>query len=208
MSAADEFRNARELLIAHREDADAARAAFRWPRPEEFNWVDDWFDPFASGNNAIALKVVREGKPEITTFAEMAERSKRVARWLRDAGAERGDRMLVMLTNVTPLWETVLAAIRLGVVVIPATPQLTPRDLEDRAGRGSVKHIVTDAEGAAKLTDRSCVKIKLSTEPAEGFEAFDLAREAKAELDPVKTRGDDPLLLYFTSGTTAKPTHV
>jgi len=192
-------------LIANREDAEAARAGFRWPRPEHFNWVNDWFDPLATGNTDAALRVVREGGVEATSFGEMAERSKRVARWLRDAGAERGDRMLVMLTNVTPLWETMLAAIRLGVVVIPATPQLTPRDLDDRITRGNVKHIVTDGEGAAKLTDPSRVKIKLATDAIAGFEPFDLARSAPAELEPVATRADDPMLLYFTSGTTAKP---
>ncbi|MEO8842771.1 MAG: AMP-binding protein [Kofleriaceae bacterium] len=205
MSSADEFREARDFLIAKREDADAARAGFRWPRLELFNWVNDWFDPFAIGNKSAALRVVRDGGVETTSFAEMAERSTRVARWLRDAGAERGDRMLVMLTNVTPLWETMLAAIRLGLVVIPATPQLTPRDLDDRLTRGNVKHIVTDAEGAAKLTDHSRVQIKLATEAAAGFEAFDVARAAPAELEPVATRADDPMLLYFTSGTTAKP---
>ena len=178
---------------------------FAWPRPEHFNWVNDWFEPFATGNNTAALRVVREGSVETTSFAEMAERSKRVARWLHDAGAQRGDRMLVMLTNVTPLWETMLAAIRLGLVVIPATPQLTPRDLDDRITRGNVVHIVTDAEGAGKLTDPSRVKIKLATEAAPGFEAFATARAAPAELEPVATRADEPMLLYFTSGTTAKP---
>ncbi|HEY0252501.1 MAG TPA: AMP-binding protein [Kofleriaceae bacterium] len=172
MSAADEFRHARQVLIDHREDLFAARAAFRWPQLETFNWVNDWFDPYAANNARTALAVVRESGVEKTSFAEMAERSKRVARWLRDAGAERGDRVLVMLTNVTPLWETMLAAIRLGLVVIPATPQLTPRDLDDRIARGNVKHIITDGEGAAKLTDPSRVAIKLSTEPHPGFEAF------------------------------------
>ncbi|HET9993656.1 MAG TPA: AMP-binding protein, partial [Kofleriaceae bacterium] len=140
-----------------------------------------------------------------TSFAEISERSKRVARWLRDAGAERGDRVLVMLTNVTPLWETMLAAIRLGLVVIPATPQLTARDLDDRIGRGDVKHLVTDAEGAGKLHAMERLNIKLATEPAAGFESFDAARAAPAELEPVATAAADPLLLYFTSGTTAKP---
>nr|HEX4313380.1 AMP-binding protein [Kofleriaceae bacterium] len=199
------FRQAREFLLAHRDDADAARAGFRWPRPEHFNWVTEWFEPFATGNRADALRVVRESGVEATTFADMSDRSTRVARWLRDSGAERGDRVLLMLTNVTALWEAMLAAIRLGLVVIPATSQLTPRDLDDRIGRGNIKHIITDAEGAAKLPDPRRLAIKLSTEPAPGFAHFDDARGAPAQLDPVATRADDPLLLYFTSGTTAKP---
>jgi len=205
VTSADAFRAARELLLQHREDAEAAHAAFRWPKLDYFNWVNDWFEPYAEGNRRAALTVVRERGNETTSFAEISERSKRVARWLRDAGAERGDRVLVMLTNVTPLWETMLAAIRLGLVVIPATPQLTPRDLDDRIARGEVKHLVTDAEGAAKLREPERLRIKLSTEDAPGFESFDLARAAPAELDAVATAAADPLLLYFTSGTTAKP---
>jgi len=205
VTSADAFRAARELLLQHREDAEAARAAFRWPKLDYFNWVNDWFEPYAEGNRRAALTVVRERGNETTSFAEISERSKRVARWLRDAGAERGDRVLVMLTNVTPLWETMLAAIRLGLVVIPATPQLTPRDLDDRIARGEVKHLVTDAEGAAKLREPERLRIKLCTEDAAGFESFDLARAAPAELDAVATAAADPLLLYFTSGTTAKP---
>ncbi|MEP6861319.1 MAG: AMP-binding protein [Deltaproteobacteria bacterium] len=205
MRSADAFRAARELLLLHRADAEAARAAFRWPQLAQFNWVNDWFEPYAEGNRNPALTVVREGGNETTSFAEISERSKRVARWLRDAGAERGDRVLVMLTNVTPLWETMLAAIRLGLVVIPATPQLTSRDLDDRIARGDVKHLITDAEGAAKLREPERLKIKLATESAAGFESFETARAAPAELEPVATAADDPLLLYFTSGTTAKP---
>ena len=205
MTPADEFRHARDLLLQHRDDAEAARAAFRWPQLEHFNWVNDWFEPFAAGNTCAALTVVGDRRPEVTSFAEMAERSKRVARWLSDAGAKRGDRMVVMLTNVTPLWETMLAAIRLGLVVIPATPQLTSRDLDDRLTRGDVKHLVTDREGAGKLADPSRVQIKLATEDTPGFESFDAARAAPAELEPVPTLAADPLLLYFTSGTTAKP---
>ncbi len=205
MTSADVFRAARDLLVRHRTDADAARAAFAWPRLEQFNWVTDWFEPYATGNDRPALIVVRESGAETTTFAEMSDRSKRVARWLRDHGAERGDRILVMLTNVTPLWETMLAAIRLGLVVIPATPQLTARDLEARLVRGEVKHIVTDKEGAAKLADPSRVQIKLCTEEVPGWTTFATTHDAPAELEPVATRGDEPLLLYFTSGTTAQP---
>ncbi|HEY4177484.1 MAG TPA: AMP-binding protein [Kofleriaceae bacterium] len=199
------FRDARDLLLSNRDDAEAARAAFQWPRGEYFNWVSEWFEPFAAGNTAPALKVVRESGVETTSFAEMNERSKRVARWLRDAGAQRGDRVLVMLTNVTPLWETMLAAIRLGLVVIPATPQLTSRDLDDRIGRGNVKHLITNGEGAGKLSALDKVQIKLSTDTVVGFASFDDARSAPAEIEPVDTRSDEPLLLYFTSGTTAKP---
>jgi acetyl-CoA synthetase len=203
----ESFRNARDVLLRHRDDPDAARAAFRWPELDAFNWVDDWFDTYATGSTQPGLVVVRDAGPEVVTFGELADRSKRVARWLVDHGANRGDRVLVMLTNVAPLWETMLACIRLGLVVIPATAQLTPADLDDRLSRGDVRHVVTDGDGAAKLRDPSRVHIKLCTEPVADrrFAAFDDARSAPAEIARVPTRARDPLLLYFTSGTTAKP---
>ncbi len=202
---AESFRRAREVLIRYRDDPDRARAEFRWPVLDAFNWVDDWFDTYAAGESRAGLVVVRDGGAEVTSFGELVERSRRVARWLVDHGAERGDRVLVMLTNVAPLWETMLAAIRLGLVVIPATAQLTPADLDDRLTRGEVRHFVTDRDGAAKLRDPSRVRIKLATDAVPGFASFDDARSAPADVPRVPTRASDPLLLYFTSGTTAKP---
>jgi len=204
-SPGEAFAKAREILLRHRDDPERARAEFRWPVLDAWNWVDDWFEPYAAGVTRPALQVVREQDVETTSFGELVERSRRVARWLRDHGAAPGDRMLVMLTNVTPLWETMLAAIRLGVVVIPATPQLTSHDLDERIARGNVKHLVTDREGAAKLRDPERLTIRLCTSDAPGFTRFDDARSAPNELARTPTRAGDPLLLYFTSGTTAKP---
>ena len=193
-------------------DLTTARARFQWPVLDQFNWVDHWFEPYARGNARDALRIVTEGADGTSltrlSFDELATRSRSVARYLQDRGVQRGDRMLVMLTNVAPLWETMLAAIRLGVVVIPATAQLTAADLEDRIARGGVKHVVTDAEGAAKLAslpDPGRLQVRLTTSEVPGFTPFDDARAAAPVIAPVATSATDPLLLYFTSGTTAKP---
>ena len=227
------FRQARDLLMRTAGDYEAARAAFRWPALEEFNWTTHWFDDLASGNRRDALRIVSDGAREPAsgespsaattverlTFDELADRSRRVARYLRDAGVARGDRMLVMLTNVAPLWETVLAAMRLGVVVIPATTQLTSDDIDDRIARGDVRHVVADAASAAKIDvakhTRLRVKLRVGdvrdvrhaagVRDTRGFVSFDEARSAPAQVDQAPTRADDPLLLYFTSGTTARP---
>jgi acetyl-CoA synthetase len=199
------FRAARSVLLEHATDLTAARAAFRWPDLDRFNWVDHWFEPYARGNARDALRIVTEAGTSSLSFDELATRSRSVARYLRDQGVERGDRMLVMLTNVAPLWETVLAAIRLGVVVIPATAQLTTADLDDRIERGRILHVVTDADGAAKIRAPERLRVRLSTSDTPGFANFDAARAAAPMIDPIATHAADPLLLYFTSGTTAKP---
>jgi acetyl-CoA synthetase len=205
MTPTEAFRHARDVLIRAYGDPVAARAVFRWPDLQEFNWATHWFDPLATGNPRPALRVVSDAGVESVTFAEMADRSRRVARYLSDAGVERGDRILVMLTNVVPLWETMIAAIRLGAVVIPATTQLTMDDVDDRIARGGVRHMITDATGAEKLARPERLRVKLAVGGAPGFAPFDEAHGAPADIKNVATHASDPLLLYFTSGTTAKP---
>jgi len=138
------------------------------------------------------------------TYRELAERSTRLARYLHDHGVARGDHVLVMLTNVMPLWETMLAAMRLGAVVIPATVQLTPTTstTASRAERASHRDRRRGREEAAS-PER--LGVRLAVGGAEGFTIYDDALEAPAVLARVATRATDPLLLYFTSGTTAKP---
>src|SRR4030095_13084648 len=200
MTPDEAFRQARDVLMRSHGDPDRASASFRWPMLESFNWTTHWFDEFAKGNRRIALRVVTDNGSETVSFAELLDRSRRIARYLRDAGVQRGDRILVMLTNVVPLWETMLAAIRLGAVVIPATPQLTSADIDTRLQRGGVRHMITDPQGAAKLAHPERLQVKLAVGNARGFASFDEARAASGQIENVDTRADEPLLLYFTSG--------
>jgi acetyl-CoA synthetase len=199
------FKHARDQLIRAHGDPGRASASFRWPDLDTFNWATHWFDELAEGNRRPALRVVTDEGGETVTFAELLDRSRRVARYLSNAGVNRGDRVLLMLTNVVPLWEAMLAAIRLGAVVIPATPQLTSADIDDRIDRGGARHMITDPQGAAKLARPERLQVKLAVGNARGFVSFDEARAAPGQFENADTRADEPLLLYFTSGTTAKP---
>jgi acetyl-CoA synthetase len=200
------FLEARDFLLRHRDDYDAAYRDFRAPQLVEFNWALDYFDVMARGNDRIALHAVDDhGVSTRVTFADMSERSNRVANFLRSAGVRRGDRMLIMLGNVVPLWELTLAAIKLGAVFTPATALLTVDDLQDRVDRGGVRHVIADASGAAKFDgvrgDYTRIVVDGSV---RGW--VELAGDASAHFTPDgPTHASDPLLLYFTSGTTAKP---
>ncbi|MGV9338789.1 AMP-binding protein [Streptomyces sp. NPDC003688] len=203
------FRSARDFLLENREDYQAAYEGFRWPRPEHFNWALDWFDVIAEGNDRTALHIVEEDGTETRlSFADLAARSSRVANHLRERGVAAGDRVLVMLGNQAELWETMLAAMKLRAVVIPATPLLGPADLRDRVGRGEVKHVVVRAEDTAKFAEvpGTYTRISVGGLPAEGWEPYEDAYTASPEFVPDgPTLADDPLMLYFTSGTTAQP---
>lgn len=204
----ERFREARDFLLAHREDYATAYEGFSWPRPERFNWALDWFDVVADRNERTALHIVEEdGSEARVSFAEMSARSNRVANWLRGLGIRPEDRVLVMLGNQTELWETALAAMKIGAVVIPATPLLGPADLRDRVDRGRVAHVLVRAEDTGKFDEvpGRYTRIAVGGAP-EGWQPYEDAYDAPAEFTPDgPTHCDDPLMLYFTSGTTARP---
>src|SRR5262245_53716846 len=199
------FLRAREVLLRNRDDNAAAYREFAWPLLERFNWALDYFDVMAHDNQSAALHVVADdGTSQTRTFAEMSERSNRVANFLRGEGVRRGDRILIMLDNVPELWEITLAAMKLGAVFSPATALLTAEDLRDRIGRGAIRHVIA-GEGASKFDNVTGDYTRIVVgEPLSGWLPYQTDGVPDFVPDGV-TRGDDPLLLYFTSGTTAKP---
>jgi acetyl-CoA synthetase len=202
------FRAGRDLLLRLREDYGAARASFAWPELDEFNWALDWFDVIAAEHPARpALRVVSdEGSDESVSYAQMAARSGRAANWLRGLGVRRGDRVLLMLGNVVPLWEVMLAAIKLGAVVIPASTLLQPADLADRIERGGVAHVVAEAASVPRFAGLPGGWTRVVVGDAAGWHSYADSAAAPAEFAPEGvTKASDPLLLYFTSGTTSKP---
>ncbi|HWC84285.1 MAG TPA: AMP-binding protein [Pseudonocardiaceae bacterium] len=205
------FEDARDFLLANAEDYDSARAGFAWPELPEFNWALDWFDRIAAKPDTAsrpALWIVEEdGGERKLSFAEMAQRSNRVANFLRANGVRRGDRLILMLGNQIELWETILAVAKLGAVLIPATTLLGPADLRDRVDRGQARHVVVRAADTDKFADVPGDYTRIAVgEPVSGWVSYAGADDAEAGFAPDGvTRGSDTLLLYFTSGTTAQP---
>ena len=210
MEVLNEFKSARDFLLTHRDDYATAYAGFQWPELDRFNWALDWFDQIAAGSRRTqtALWVAYEdGRQDKLTFAELSERSNRFANYYRGLGVKRGDRVLLMLGNIPPLWETMLAMMKLGAVIIPATTLLTANDLADRIARGHVRHIVCAAELAPKIEAAcgSCTRIAIGGK-TPGWHEYEQGYASPAAFQPEgETRASDPLQLYFTSGTTAKP---
>lgn len=208
-SATESFQAARDFLLEHRGKYDAAHAGFTWPRPERFNWALDWFDHIATGNGADALRIVEEdGTSRSVSFGEMSVRSDSAANWLRAQGVAAGDRILVMLGNQRELWEVMLGAMKLRAVVIPATPLLGPADLRDRVDRGRVRHVIARAEDTPKFDEvpGTYTRIAAGAEVPTGWRRLEDMYAADGAFTPDGvTLATDPLMLYFTSGTTASP---
>src|SRR5712672_3937272 len=210
------FQDARAFLLKNRTDYDAAVKGFRWPDPVPFNWALDWFDAELADNadsrDRAALWIVDAASNRETklSFAVLSRRSNQVANFLRAQGLKRGDHLLLLLGNVIPLWETMLAAMKLGAVVIPATTLLTPDELQDRLERGRAKVVVASEDQVAKFADLGgddLVRVVVNAlSPPRGWLAYEQAADFPDNFKPDgPTNAEDPMLLYFTSGTTAKP---
>ena len=203
------FLEARDLLLRHRTDYERAYREFAWPVLGEFNWALDYFDVIAQSNDNPALWIVDDPAGEGTkySYAQMSERSARMANFLRGIGVGRGDRLLLMLPNRVELWDVMLAAMKLGVIVLPATTQLAADDVRDRVQIGEAKFVVVDSAELAKFDGLEIPLTRISVgTPREGWIDLAAAYEATPQFTPDgPTHATDPLLLYFTSGTTSKP---
>jgi len=206
-SEAPTFREARDLMLELHDDYHGARAAFVWPRPERFNWALDWFDAeLAAGEHGrkTALKVIGE-RIETRTFADLRLESARLANGLRALGAKRGDRLLMMLGVVPELWATMLAAMKLGLVLIPAMPTLGHADIADRLERGKAKYLIAHGSDAEKFVRLGEGVQRVAVGPAPpGWRRYATLLGAQSFEPDGPTKADDPMLLYFTSGTTAR----
>ncbi|WP_349269666.1 AMP-dependent synthetase [Mycolicibacterium parafortuitum] len=204
----DSLRSARDHLVTVMADYDKAVETFEWPRiTGPFNWATDWFDAIARGNDRVALWIVEEdGRERKVTFDEMARRSDQVATWLGGLGVGKGDRVILMLGNQVELWESMLAVAKLGAVIMPTTGALGPADLADRIRRGGAGFVIANATDAPKFAevDGDYVRIAVGA-PVDGWHSYSDADTAEAHPHDPQTSTDDPLLVYFTSGTTSKP---
>lgn len=211
----EQFRAARDSLVALQQDYDKARETFEWPHFEHFNFALDWFDVLGSeeesrDREALVISEI-DGSDTRRTFAEMSRRSSQVAMWFRSLGVERGDRVMLMLNNQVELWESMLACIKGGFVLNPATTMLGPDDLADRTERAGVKWVVVNESDAAKFADVggdfTVIQVGGSA-PAQNRHPTVFYSDAVNAPDQFEvlqeTKADELLLLYFTSGTTSR----
>lgn len=213
----DSFFAARDHLLRLSGDPDRARSEFRWPDVgANFNWAHDVFDRIAADNDTTALWIAdEEGREHKLSFRELKRRSDQVANWLRGIGAKRGDIAMLMLGNTVELWEIMLAAMKLGVVILPTSVVLGPQELVDRVERGRVRWVFAGPEDAVKFAgipgDFRGIGVGLDAGTMDqraalfDWERFEESRSASVAAVTKQTVSADPALLYFTSGTTKLP---
>lgn len=202
------FRAARDYLLEVSHDYDRAITGFEWPEiGPTFNWAIEWFDVVAVNNDRPALWIVEEDGTETrVSFAEMSHRSDQVASWLQANGVSKGDRVIVMLGNQVELWECGLGLMKIGAVMVPSTAALGVNEVTDRVERGRVRHVIANVSDTAAYEQVPGDYGRFVIGGAvDGWVSFEESHEASTTYVAPDLASSDPLLVYFTSGTTSKP---
>ncbi|XP_054848932.1 acyl-coenzyme A synthetase ACSM3, mitochondrial-like isoform X2 [Eublepharis macularius] len=194
--------------------------AFLSDVPEHFNFASDVLDKWSQkererkNSSNLALWWINDRGDEVRwSFEELGVLSRRAANMLSSAcNLHKGERILVILPRIPEWWVVNVGCIRAGIVFIPATVLLSAKDILFRLQASKAKSIITN-DAIAPLVDSvasNCHHLKsrilVSEGRREGWLHFqDLLKTASDEHQPVKTRSQDPMTIYFTSGTTGYP---
>ncbi|MEA5119107.1 MAG: AMP-binding protein [Propionicimonas sp.] len=203
-------REARDFLFAHATDYTGAVEGFRWPELTEFNFATEWFDVVAGEHpDRPAVTIVSADlTAQSWSYGELSQRSDQVARWLRGLGIGEGDRVIVMLNNTIELWELLFALLKIRAVAIPTSTLLSATDLAYRVEHGQARAVAIPGTLRARLSEvpKSVLRIGIGPDVPIGWVPMSDSANAPAEYTPSRpTPADSLSLLYFTSGTTARP---
>ena len=195
-------------------DYEETRRTFNLDVPERFNFGFDVVDKWAEDHTKLALVSLDPTGEHAQkhTFWEMKVLSNKFANLLRSLDVRKGDRVFIMAPRIPEWYAAVLGMMKLGVVPMPATTMCTPHDIEYRINRAEASVAITDLENAAKVEEivASCPSLKhiiLVNGEKRGWINWDeeLPRMSGHLEDVAPTNSDDPLLIYFTSGTVGQP---
>jgi acetyl-CoA synthetase len=197
-------------------DYETLYKEFKWEVPEYYNFAFEVVDKWAEDRTKLALVSIHADgeKASYHTFYDLKTLSDRFANVLLDLGVKKGDRVLVMLESIPQWYVVMIAMFKLGVVPMPGTVLLTSKDVEYRINRAEANMVITDVNhvGRVERIAGKCPalkhKIVVDAPVLEWLYYEDLMDKASPILDIEKienTRSDDPMLLYFTSGTTGNP---
>ena len=189
---------------------------FHWNVPEKYNFGFDVVDKWAADRTKLALLSLSEDgeQAEYMSFFELSRLSDRFANVLVDLGLKKGDRVLIILHSIPQWYVAMIAMFKLGVVPMPGTVLLTAKDIKYRVNRAEAVMVITDLDHVARVDEvaRECPTLKhkmVVDGKTPGWYAYDAqmatakARLERGVLGEVVTA--DPLMLYFTSGTTGQP---
>ncbi|MFY9750850.1 MAG: AMP-binding protein [Methanoregula sp.] len=193
---------------------------FRIDVPEYFNFGFDVIDAWADRdrNKLAMIWVNQKGEEKKFTFRELKLMSNQIVNMLIKYGLNKGERALIMLPRVPEWWTFTLALIKRGAVYCPAPTMLTPKDLKYRINLADIKMVITSLEHADKIDAiaKECPSLTckmLIDGKRDGWISYPVEMDYPAPVSTKivnipgakKTRSTDPLVIFFTSGTTGEP---
>ncbi|MBQ8719537.1 MAG: AMP-binding protein [Clostridia bacterium] len=204
-----------DFIIPTEENGALTKIAFK--NEDKFNFAFDVVDELGrrKPEKLAMLHVSEDGTERRFTFRDMKKESARAANYFKSLGIKRGDRVMLVLKRHYQFWFAILGLHKLGAIAIPAPNQLLEKDFKYRFEAGRIKAILCTADGgvasavdgAAESSPMLAHKILVGGE-REGWHSFDeeyaifSSHYARGEDAP---SGDDPMLMFFTSGTSGYP---
>ena len=196
-------------------DYASTYASYKPEVPEYFNFAYDITDKYAEDpNREMMFWVGEDGTERHLSYAHFRDRSAQIGKALLKVGLKPGDRVLIVMSRVPEWWESMLGMIKAGIVAMPGTTQLTPKDILYRLQSSRAKAVITDSDNAPKFDEVRAQGQYPGLEsmivvggPREGWLDYEqiVAAESTDNTRLSNTKSSDPLLLYFTSGTTGYP---
>ncbi len=199
------------------EDADGTPTSITFKNTEKFNFAFDLVDGLAKREpDKLAMLHISKDKTERRfTFNDIKKESNRCANYFKSLGIKKGDKVMLVLKRHYQFWFAMIGLNKLGAIAILATNQLQEHDFEYRFKAAGVSTIVCTADGdtahQAEIAMQSCPEVinKIMVNGTrEGWRNFDEEYKLfsthfdRAEDSPC---GDDPMLMFFTSGTSGYP---
>ncbi|MEM4307632.1 MAG: acyl--CoA ligase [Thermoplasmata archaeon] len=205
------------MIEPNMKDYNKEYAAFKWELPEKYNFGFDVIEKRATTDrNKLALITVNNEGTDAhkLTYWELNRETNKFANLLLKIGAKKGEKILIILPQIPEWYYVVIGAIKLGIIVIPTPTLSTAHDLEYRITKSEAQYVVTDKENAPKIKEiqHKCPTLKKVIGigvAEENWVAWDKEYpELSPNLDRSKveeTKTEDPMLIYFTSGTESYP---
>ncbi len=204
-----------EKFIETETDENGIFSGIKFKNIDRFNFAYDVIDEIGrtKPDKLALLHISKDKKERRFTFDDISRESNRTANYFRSLGIGKGDRVLLVLKRHYQFWFSMMALNKLGAIAIPATNQLVEHDFEYRFNAAGVSAVVATADGDVAnqielaLKNSPTVKTKIIVNGSrEGWHDFDAELPMfRSKLERVDVGGDDPLLMYFTSGTTGYP---
>lgn len=202
--------------LQKRDRYDVMYKNFKWKVPEHYNFGFDVIDQWAEDRTKLALiSIDRSSKRDrYHTFYDLKVQSNQFANVLRKIGVKKGERVLVILQSIPEWYVALIGMFKLGVIPMPGTVLLTSKDIEYRVNRAEACMVITDMDRVDRVepVENKCPTLKhfmLVDGKRKGWlnfnEEMSKASRKLSQKEIGKTSSDDPMLIYFTSGTTGHP---